>query len=199
MLFGDNYHKHGYRRHCHRRHRRHRRRHHRHHRRHRYHRIYVVITIVSIVIIVVIVVIVVIVAVIIVIIVVIVIIVFIVVITIVRTSASSSSSSSSLPSVCCQSGKGQPHLSLYACMSSIITSTKIRYGSVTIGSFTLLVSIPLLIDQVEMTKSMTRSLSDFGTLWSFMNSLTLFSISWYLPVDEYICWKIVVTFPKMVA
>ena len=39
----------------------------------------------------------------------------------------------------------------------------------------------------------------FGTSCSFMNSLTLLSISWYLAVAEYICWKIVVTLPKMVA
>ena len=32
-----------------------------------------------------------------------------------------------------------------------------------------------------------------------MNSRTFDSISWYLPVVEYICWKMVVTLPKIVA
>lgn len=46
---------------------------------------------------------------------------------------------------------------------------------------------------------MTLSDSALGTSWSFMNSRTLFSMSWYLAVAEVICWMMVVTWPKMVA
>ena len=37
------------------------------------------------------------------------------------------------------------------------------------------------------------------TSCSFMNSLTLLSMSWYLAVALVICWMMVVTWPKMVA
>lgn len=46
---------------------------------------------------------------------------------------------------------------------------------------------------------MTRSLSALGTSCSFMNSRTLFNMSWYLAVADVICWMMVVTWPKMVA
>lgn len=46
---------------------------------------------------------------------------------------------------------------------------------------------------------MTRSLSALGTSCSFMNSRTLFSMSWYLAVADVICWMMVVTCPNMVA
>ena len=46
---------------------------------------------------------------------------------------------------------------------------------------------------------MTRSDRALGTSFSFMNSRTLLSISWYLAVADVICWMMVVTCPNMVA